>query len=123
MYYTIDDGRIWDVDQAKFIASLPEGTLDEDVIQLWCNGHVGDVDYLKRTLVFYGYTIGDELKTYEERASDIRAKRDALLAETDWMVLPDAKVANKDAVLEYRQALRDVPSQKGFPAKVTWPTL
>lgn len=53
-------------------------------------------------------------------AEQVRAQRDALLAETDWAMLTD--VTAPAGYLEYRQALRDVPAQAGFPADVTWPT-
>lgn len=53
-------------------------------------------------------------------AQNTRAKRNQLLAETDWTQLSDSSVAS--TWTEYRQALRDVPSQEGFPYTVTWPT-
>ena len=51
---------------------------------------------------------------------DIRNQRDGLLAATDWMALSD--VTMSDAWTAYRQALRDIPTQAGFPSSVTWPT-
>lgn len=48
-----------------------------------------------------------------------RALRDSLLAATDWTANSD--VTMSDAMRVYRQALRDVPSQAGFPDNVTWP--
>ena len=53
-------------------------------------------------------------------ADEARALRDSLLAATDWTANSD--VTMSDAMREYRQALRDVPSQAGFPDDVTWPT-
>jgi len=50
----------------------------------------------------------------------IRGKRDSLLKETDWMVLPDSSQPSQ-AWLDYRQALRDIPQQEGFPSNVVWP--
>ena len=52
-------------------------------------------------------------------ADEVRLMRDRLLADTDWAVLPD--VTTPDGYLEYRQALRDITSQDGFPADVVWP--
>lgn len=56
-------------------------------------------------------------------ANQARQERNRKLAETDWMVLPDAPIrqAEREAVLRYRQALRDIPQQEGFPEKVVWP--
>jgi DMSO/TMAO reductase YedYZ molybdopterin-dependent catalytic subunit len=53
-------------------------------------------------------------------AENVRNQRDRLLAETDWMALSD--VTMSDTMTAYRQALRDIPSQAGFPFSVTWPT-
>jgi hypothetical protein len=53
-------------------------------------------------------------------AKDVRNQRDGLLAATDWMALSD--VTMSDTMTAYRQALRDIPSQAGFPSSVTWPT-
>lgn len=52
-------------------------------------------------------------------AEGIRAERDALLAATDWMALSDVTMSG--ALATYRQALRDITSQEGFPASVDWP--
>ena len=53
-------------------------------------------------------------------ADETRALRDNLLANTDWTANSD--VVMSDEMREYRQALRDVPNQAGFPTDVTWPT-
>ena len=55
-----------------------------------------------------------------EAADGVRTSRDAKLAETDWMALTDVTMSTEMAA--YRQALRDIPSQEGFPNEVTWPT-
>jgi hypothetical protein len=49
-----------------------------------------------------------------------RETRDLLLQQSDWTQVPDAPV---DAAVwaTYRQALRDVPSQQGFPDNIVWP--
>lgn len=52
---------------------------------------------------------------------NIRSKRNALLAESDWTQVADAPV-DQSAWAAYRQALRDIPQQAGFPYNVTWPT-
>jgi hypothetical protein len=56
--------------------------------------------------------------TWEE----IRAKRDALLKDSDWSAFPDANPKpSKEAWLAYRQALRDLPSTFKTPEEVVWP--
>lgn len=58
-------------------------------------------------------------------AARVRAERDRRLAESDVMVLPDRWAAmtaeQQGAWSAYRQALRDVPEQSGFPWEVNWP--
>lgn len=60
-----------------------------------------------------------------ETADEIRARRDRLLAATDWAVLPDSPLdaQSLEAVKTYRQALRDVPQQEHFPGAITWPRM
>ena len=55
-----------------------------------------------------------------QQAAAVRADRNARLAATDWTQIADS-TADKPAWATYRQALRDVPSQAGFPQSVTWP--
>jgi len=50
--------------------------------------------------------------------TQVRAQRDALLAASDYMALADRIT---DDWRTYRQSLRDVPAQSGFPTNVTWP--
>jgi len=56
----------------------------------------------------------------DEQATRVRADRDKRLADTDWTQVADAPV-DASAWATYRQSLRDVPSQNGFPHEVTWP--
>ena len=51
-------------------------------------------------------------------ATQVRAERDALLAASDYMALADRIT---DGWRTYRQALRDLPAQAGFPENITWP--
>jgi len=50
-----------------------------------------------------------------------REKRDLLIAKSDWTQLPDVDPAIKDKWQPYRQALRDITSQPGFPENIQWP--
>lgn len=62
----------------------------------------------------------DEEKRLAIASARVRVRRDELLAATDWAVAPDRNPSQ--AMLDYRQALRDVPQQAGFPDGVIWPT-
>jgi hypothetical protein len=59
--------------------------------------------------------------TTDELASQVRAKRDSLLTVTDWTQNRDVPIAVSDKYTAYRQALRDITSQPGFPSDVIWP--
>jgi hypothetical protein len=62
----------------------------------------------------------DEAARDEATAAAIRAERDRLLRNSDWTQVADAPV-DQEAWAIYRQALRDVPDQIGFPGAVEWP--
>lgn len=61
--------------------------------------------------------------TTEELATAVRAQRDDLLAESDWTQVNDAPIGELEiaAWAQYRQALRDIPEQIGFPDSIEWP--
>ena len=65
----------------------------------------------------------------EQLISQVKAKRDSLISQVEWR-----RTRHQDEVslgleptepllpiLEYIQALRDVPSQAGFPETISWP--
>jgi hypothetical protein len=52
---------------------------------------------------------------------EARQQRNQLLAVTDWTQLPDVPQATRDKWAPYRQALRDITLQEGFPENVVWP--
>ena len=54
-----------------------------------------------------------------EQAKSVRASRDTKLAKTDWRFRSD--MTPSQAWKDYCQALRDVPTQAGFPWTITWP--
>ena len=87
---------------------------------VWCNER-GDC-YIQR--VSDGYQIVKIPEpTDAELAEDIRNKRDNLISETDFYLMPDYPIDSKnlEELKTYRQALRDIPEQSGFPKEVTWP--
>lgn len=60
-----------------------------------------------------GYT------SVELSADEARAVRNKALKDTDWMAVTDRTMTGPE--LAYRQGLRDVPQQAGFPKSVGWP--
>jgi|TARA_R110000824_G_scaffold44741_1_gene129980 hypothetical protein len=57
----------------------------------------------------------------DREAEAARAERDAKLTESDWTQVADATV-DQATWATYRQSLRDVPEQAGFPSTIAWPT-
>lgn len=57
----------------------------------------------------------------EQRKQAARDKRTRLIADSDWTQLPDSPLQGDTEWLDYRQALRDVPQQPGFPDIISWP--
>ena len=65
-------------------------------------------------------TADDLAARLAQQAAAVRADRNGRLAATDWTQIADS-TADKPAWSTYRQALRDVPLQAGFPQNVSWP--
>lgn len=57
----------------------------------------------------------------QELIDQFKEKRNRLLAETDWWAVADRTMTQEE--IDYRQALRDIPQQEGFPLSlIEWPT-
>lgn len=110
-----------------FIGQIFEETYPPEAA-VWCNSH-GDRYITELEKGENGkrrfQIVAVPEPTTEEIAAQVRAKRDALLAETDFLMMPDYPLGEEDAaeLKAYRQELRDVPTQDGFPTEVTWPDL
>lgn len=59
----------------------------------------------------------------EELAVQVRMERNAKIAETDYLLMPDYPISytKLEEVKVYRKALRDITAQAGFPQNVVWP--
>lgn len=65
--------------------------------------------------------IGNEAIKNAKR--EVNLKRDALLLKTDYLVMPDYPLIDKTAVEIYRQSLRDITLQVGYPLNIEWPEI
>lgn len=70
-----------------------------------------------------------ELATWEEEKpvramSHLRAKRNVLLASSDWTQYNDSQLSDEDKASwgVHRQSLRDLPANTDDPANPTWPS-
>lgn len=61
----------------------------------------------------------------DQWADMVRRKRDSLISCTDYYILPDYPSTSDgiEAVKQYRQELRDITLQSGFPRNVQWPAM
>ncbi len=75
---------------------------------------IGDKWYTK-----YSIRQQDKEPIDEQRAVSERNKRDNLIKESDWRAVSDRQL--EPEWKEYRQALRDITQQEGFPHDVEWP--
>jgi hypothetical protein len=58
----------------------------------------------------------------QETADIVRQQRDQLLLDSDWTQLLNYPYTNQADWATYREQLRNVPEQSGFPFNVVWPT-
>ena len=116
-YYIIDnDSKVvsaW-ADSANANANRNGGTVVE------IDGPVGDTTNKV-------YSDGALVTDTVELAASIRVKRDGLLRASDHTQVTDVPESSLQSTkaewATYRQALRDIPSQSGFPNTVVWPTI
>ena len=75
------------------------------------NGDLDVADYVEPTVDVEGL------------ATKIRMQRNNLLKQTDYLMMSDYPISDDRLakVKIYRQALRDIPEQSGFPRTITWP--
>ena len=64
-------------------------------------------------------------QTTEEIAAGVRMVRDMLIGQTDYLAMPDYPLTDdeREALTQYRQALRDLPQAEGFPTAMEWPSV
>ena len=94
----------------------------------WQNNTVAITDTEISDLNGWTYLKGYAPKKTEEQklnelATTIRSKRNLLLADTDYLLMPDYPILEEylEKVKEYRQQLRDVTKQENFPTSVVFP--
>jgi hypothetical protein len=61
-------------------------------------------------------------RSVDQKAEDIKKERNTCLQQSDWTQLPDVPLSTKEAWAAYRQELRDITLQEGYPENVAWPT-
>lgn len=110
--------------------------------KVWEQDHIvfGSIDEALESLGIEKIEVADPEVSIEAKAERIRQQRDRALEATDYLFMPDREPQLADYATEeeygtavaaykvelepwriYRQQLRDVPQQEGFPEIVTWP--
>lgn len=89
----------------KIVESQPENR-DGNWYQTWTVVDLSDEEKQKMQSLFESQT---------------RSQRNTLLLQSDWTQVADAPV-DQNAWAEYRQQLRDITVQSGYPFEVVWPT-
>lgn len=111
--------------QAQTAESLLEGKINQTT-QYVVNGAIVDLPVMPSgECYFYNYSTNKWAQDTVLLAQKIRAKRDSLMAASDFYDTVSAQQRLTAEMFQawatYRQALRDLPSQSGFPMTVSWP--
>jgi len=126
-YTLANGGPTWDATTLEVLAELGASVVLEGAqaqptrYQIAYRDGVEQIDgnwYTKYSVA----DMDDEAKTAKdaEQAKSVRTTRTEKLKDSDWTQIADS-TADKAAWATYRQALRDITSQSGFPWEVTWP--
>ena len=96
-------------------------TIQRPLIQIY-NTEAGQVTVREMDDTEYSVWLSDQ---DAQQASSARKQRNDLLTATDWQVLRALEDGNglDFNLAAYRQALRDVPEQPGFPHDIVWPSM
>ncbi|WP_321868518.1 tail fiber assembly protein [Burkholderia ubonensis] len=100
---------------ARKLDPVTEGAIEHARIDVWPDGIERPAsEWIHERVAFHkqGYV-----------EYPVREKRDALLAATDWTQAPDVPEATASKYADYREALRDLPEQAGWPNDIQWPAL
>ena len=135
-----DDGTVDVMLNGENVENVPTTNLDSTIHAVQWFGDHGEVEYSDRNEEIADFSEFDVIMTDRQTEIDRlaqealdnepseeekdRAKRHSLLKETDWIVVKYLDIGNPvpQEWSDYRQALRDVTEQAGFPGNVDWPT-
>ena len=65
----------------------------------------------------------EEDPAYSQKKNEVIQRRNNLLNDSDYLMMVDYPISDekKQEIKAYRQALRDIPQQDGFPDNIVWP--
>ena len=114
--------------QAFFVTGIHEN-IPEDKIEVSEEQHIKLIDEINNNQKTIDVDdsgkiiLVDKVKDLSLQKQTIIQTRNAMLSESDWTMMPDAPFTKEQQKKwkEYRQALRDISEQEGFPETVIWP--
>ena len=137
-YTQANGGPTWDVTTPEVLASLgaevvlegPSATCDryqfsmrqgvEQIDGKWYTKYVAGPIFVDGETTAAEQEAAYKAQKDAEQAKSVREQRNTKLAECDWTQLADAPV-DQGAWSTYRQVLRDLTKQAGFPWDIEWP--
>ena len=136
-----DNGTIDIMVNGENTADIPSDNLDPNIHAIQWYGDHGEVEYNDRNEEITDFSQFNQLlldrdavidsiveEAIEKEPSEdevVIDERNALLEDTDWVILRYFDQGEEVPLewKEYRQALRDIPEQEGFPESVDWPEM
>ena len=113
------DGSLWECELDKFNPETQKLFTSEAEVSAF-------IDSIAPKPNYWSVAYKDEATKKEAEKSlveeDVRNERNELLEKYQWTETADLTTDEKAAWKTYKQALRDLPKQEGFPYEVTWPT-
>ena len=114
-----NDGSLWECELDKFNPETQKLFTSEAEVASFIDYVVGKPNYWRVAYKDEATKKEAEKPFYEE---SVRFERNELLDRYQWTETADLTTDEKAAWKTYKQALRDLPKQSGFPYDVTWPT-
>jgi len=93
-----------------------------DATQYIQNGTVVDMPPKPDGAYYFDYATKQWAQDQSVQEANVKAQRNQLLQQSDWTQLADIPADTKALWEPYRQALRDVTDQPGYPYDIVWPT-
>jgi hypothetical protein len=100
-----------------------EGSFDDSIFYIE-NGIPIQMPDKPNNYYVFDYTTKQWVIDQDLAISEILPKRNSLLLQSDWTQIPNNPFTSEQqaAWATYRQELRDIPEQSGYPYNVVWPT-
>lgn len=98
-----------------------ENAWQDNALLIKASRHDGEIGWY---LINGEWQTNQVIETYEERCTKMRNRRNKYLQQTDIYMIEDYPVTLelKNQIKTYRQELRDITAQAGFPDAIIWPT-